>query len=121
MTTKEPVAWILDCPPECDEFLNHDERSTIIFDREQLSWEEYDGWKITPLFTHPAHDDTALLRLALEALDDSVGLVVNDALQAEELYGRYPTRQARVAGMKKIADDHQAAITALRERLGEKV
>ena len=65
-------------------------------------------------------DDTALLRMALESLDDSVGLVVNDASQAEELYGRYPTRQARIAEMKKIADDHQAAITALRERLGEK-
>ena len=45
-----------------------------------------------PLFTHPAHDDTALLRQALEGY--------------ESIYGRKPER------IEKI-------ITALRERLGE--
>ena len=50
------------------------------------------GWTITPLFTHPAHDDTALLREALEGY--------------ESMYGRKPER------IEKI-------ITALRERLGE--
>ena len=51
------------------------------------------GWTITPLYTHPAHDDTALLRQALEAFEN-------------------------VAGKGKLCN---AAITALRERLGEKV
>ena len=49
------------------------------------------GWTITPLFTHPAHDDTALLRQALEAFEN-------------------------VAGKGKLCN---AAIAALRERLGE--
>lgn len=62
---------------------------------------------------------TKALQLALEALENSVGLVINEALLAEELYGRYPTRQARVAGMKKIADDHQAAIAAIKEALAQ--
>ena len=42
-----------------------------------------------PLFTHPAHDDTALLRMALEALENMT------------------------------EGPRQRAITALRERLGE--
>ena len=108
--------------------ITKEEGKQILGVLEKFRWEY--GWTsnddasylfLQSKLSEPAHDDTALLRQALEALDDSVGLVVNDALQAEELYGRYPTRQARVAGMKKIADDHQAAITALRERLGEKV
>ena len=52
------------------------------------------GWTITPLFTHPAHDDTALLRKALEALKQ----IDYDSTEDGAL---------------------NQVITALRERLGE--
>lgn len=50
---------------------------------------------------------------ALEALENSVDLVREDAYEAERLYGRYPTRQGKVGGLKILADDHEKAITAL--------
>ncbi len=59
------------------------------------------------------------MKLALEALENSVDLVREDAYQAEKLYGNYPTRQGKVAGLKVLADDHEKAITALREALVE--
>ena len=57
------------------------------------------------------------MKLALEALENSVDLVREDAYQAEKLYGNYPTRQGKVAGLKVLADDHEKAISALREAL----
>ena len=60
-----------------------------------------------------------ILTLALEALENSVDLVREDAYEAEKLYGRYPTRQGKVAGLKVLADDHEKAIIALREALAE--
>jgi hypothetical protein len=57
------------------------------------------------------------LKLALEALENSVDLVRQDAYNAEQLYGKYPSRQARVQGLKVLADDHEKAITAIRARL----
>jgi hypothetical protein len=60
--------------------------------------------------------DTAL-RLALEALENSVDLVREDAYNAEELYGNYLTRQGKVRGLKVLADDHEKAITAIKESL----
>jgi hypothetical protein len=60
-----------------------------------------------------------VLKLALEALENSVDLVVEDAYNAEKLYGNYPTRQGKVGGLKILADQHKEAITALKERLAQ--
>jgi hypothetical protein len=57
------------------------------------------------------------LKLALEALENSVDLVREDAYEAEKLYGNYPTRQGKVAGLKVLADDHEKAITAIKQAL----
>ena len=59
------------------------------------------------------------MKLALEALENSVDLVREDAYEAKKLYGNYPTRQGKVNGLKVLADDHEKAITALREALAE--
>ena len=56
---------------------------------------------------------------ALEALENSVDLVREDADEAIKLYGRYPTRQGKVIGLKVLADDHEKAITALKTALAE--
>jgi hypothetical protein len=63
--------------------------------------------------------DRQLLQQALEALENSVDKVCEDAYQAEKLYGNYPTRQGKVKGLKVLADDHEKAIIALRERLAQ--
>jgi hypothetical protein len=55
------------------------------------------------------------LDLALEALENSVDLVREDAYNAEKLYGNYPTRQGKVRGLKALADDHEKAITAIKQ------
>jgi hypothetical protein len=60
-----------------------------------------------------------LMEQALDALENSVDLVREDAYNAEELYGKYPTRQGKVGGLKVLADDHEKAITALRDRLAQ--
>jgi hypothetical protein len=57
------------------------------------------------------------MKLALEALENSVDLVREDAYQAEKLYGNYPTRQGKVNGLKVLADDHEKAIIALQKAL----
>jgi len=59
------------------------------------------------------------LRLALEALENSVDLVREDAYNAEQLYGNYPARQGKVRGLKVLADDHEKAITAIKEALAQ--
>jgi hypothetical protein len=53
--------------------------------------------------------------LALKALENSVDLVREDAYNAEKLYGNYPSRQGKVAGLKVLADDHEKAITAIKQ------
>ena len=63
--------------------------------------------------------DRELMQQALDALENSVDLVREDAYQAEKLYGNYPTRQGKVNGLKVLADDHEKAITALTERLAQ--
>jgi hypothetical protein len=63
--------------------------------------------------------DETTARRVLEALENSVDLVREDAYETEKLYGNYPTRQARVGGLKVLADDHEKAITALREALAQ--
>ena len=59
------------------------------------------------------------LKLALEALLNSVDLVVEDAYNAEQLYGNYPTRQGKVGGLKVLAEQHKQAITAIKEALAQ--
>jgi hypothetical protein len=62
-----------------------------------------------------------VLKLALEALQNSVDLVREDAYNAEKLYGNYPTRQGKVRGLKVLADDHENAITAIKQALAAPV
>ncbi len=64
-------------------------------------------------------DIRGVLKLALEALENSVDLVVEDAYNAEQLYGNYPTRQGKVGGLKILADQHKEAITAIKEALAQ--
>ena len=87
-------------------------------DAEPVAWRrpsKYGGWAYedgitsfehdpssVPLYEHPAHDDTALLRMALEALNNSTPVL-----------GDYQDENA------EAQQKHIAAITALRERLGE--
>lgn len=52
---------------------------------------------------HPTHDDTALLRQAMEDLEDSNGVIV-----------------AVKHGLNPQVKQNETTITALRERLGEK-
>ena len=60
------------------------------------------------------------LNLALEALENSVDLVREDAYNAEELYGNHQARQGKVRGLKVLADDHEKAITAIKAALEAK-
>ncbi len=59
------------------------------------------------------------MKLALEALEESLGYVEEEAENAQRLYGQYPTRQARIQGLKDDVRKHMHAITALREALAE--
>jgi len=59
------------------------------------------------------------MKLALEALENSVDLVSHEARNAEELYGKYPSRLARIQGLVAFEVAHEKAITALREALAE--
>ena len=59
------------------------------------------------------------MTLALEALEESLGYVEEEAENAQRLYGQYPTRQARIQGLKDDVRKHMKAITALREALAE--
>ena len=95
MTTKEPVAWIA----------KQEDGGLLLWDASYKSIQEgYDlGFnknsrrlKYYPLYTHPANDDTALLRQALEALEKVA----------------YPPYATSSHPIEKV-------ITALRERLGE--
>ena len=67
------------------------------------SVEEYgNNFEIVETFLRVAHDDTALLRMALDAL--------------KELWDNFGV----VCPSADLIDQYEAAITALRERLGEK-
>ncbi len=59
------------------------------------------------------------MKLALEALEESLGYVEEEAENAQRLYGQYPTRQARIQGLKDDVRKHMHAITALREALAD--
>lgn len=61
--------------------------------------------------------DQDAMKLALEALENSIDLVEEDYANAVNLYGKYPSRAQRLIGMETMRDDHLKAITALREAL----
>jgi hypothetical protein len=61
--------------------------------------------------------DKQLLEQALACLEESYSYVEEDAENAERLYGKYPTRQARIQGLKDEARKHWDVITAIRARL----
>ena len=66
MTTKDPVAWI--AKQEDGGLLLWDASYKHIQEGYDLGFNKSKRIKYYPLYTHPAHDDTALLRMALEAL-----------------------------------------------------
>jgi len=55
----------------------------------------------------------------VEALENSVDLVIEDAYHAEQIYANVPTRQTRVGGLKLLAEEHQKAIQAGRQAIAE--
>jgi hypothetical protein len=61
------------------------------------------------------------LKLALEALENSIDLVSQEARNAEELYGKYPTRLARIQGLVALEVAHEKAITAIKQALAAPV
>ncbi|MCF8156696.1 MAG: hypothetical protein K9K35_11875 [Rhodoferax sp.] len=69
-----------------------------------------------PLYTSPP-DHTKAMRLALEALNNSIDLVWEEYTEAERNYGDYPTRRARLDGMKAMAQQHTDAIAAIKGAL----
>ena len=62
---------------------------------------------------------TEAMKLALEALENSIDLVSNEAREAEKMYANVPMRLARVQGLVALEVAHEKAITALREALAE--
>ncbi len=67
-----------------------------------------------------AHDDTALLWQALEALDDAQGHIEAELNDRMDLYKGYPNLAYKYESEQRSLQQNQEAITALRERLGEK-
>jgi hypothetical protein len=67
------------------------------------------------------HTKDEALKLALEALEESVDLVREDYENAKKLYGNYPSRQARLLGMEDGLLKHEAAITAIKQALAAPV
>jgi hypothetical protein len=61
------------------------------------------------------HTKDEALKLALDALEESVDLVREDYENAKKLYGNYPSRQARLLGMEDGLLKHEAAITAIKQ------
>ena len=100
MTTKEPVAYLAwrDGQPSWDE--------DCVCQDAVYPVDEDDDRTSMPVYTHPAHDDTALLRQALGQLE----------CNTENM------RKGMSKSIQKLcARENTEAITALRERLGEKV
>jgi hypothetical protein len=63
--------------------------------------------------------DEDVVKLALEALKNSVDLVSNDAREAEKMYANVPTRLARVQGLVALEVAHEKAINALQKLLAD--
>ena len=68
MTTKDPVAWI--AKQEDGGLLLWDASYKHIQEGYDLGFNKSKRIKYYPLYLHPAHDDIALLRQALEALEN---------------------------------------------------
>ena len=99
----EPVAWI--AKQEDGGLLLWDASYKLIQEGYDLGFNKNSRrLKYYPLYTHPAHDDTALLRQALEALGTC-------RIMGADADGNY-TKEIT----PKVI---QTAITALHERLGE--
>jgi hypothetical protein len=60
-------------------------------------------------------DEELAMDLALEALENSVDLVSNEAREAEKMYANVPTRLARVQGLVALEVAHEKAITAIKQ------
>ena len=60
-----------------------------------------------------------VLKLALDALENSIDLVSNDAKEAELLYGKYQSRLAKVKGLVALEVAHGKAIAAIKEALAQ--
>jgi hypothetical protein len=63
--------------------------------------------------------DKEAMKQALEALENSIDLVSNEAREAEKMYANVPTRLARVQGLVALEVAHEKAIAALKERLAQ--
>jgi hypothetical protein len=57
------------------------------------------------------------MKQALEALENSVDLVQHEYTDAVELYGKYPTRAAKIDGLLALQKAHEDSITALRQAI----
>ena len=60
-----------------------------------------------------------VMQQALEALENSVDLVINEARDAEKMYANVPTKIARVRGIADLVVAHVAVITAIKEALAQ--
>jgi hypothetical protein len=61
----------------------------------------------------------AALKLALDALENSVDLVFEAHTEAVRRYGDYPSRKGKIDGLKVLADAHQGAIDAIKAALAQ--
>ena len=57
------------------------------------------------------------MKQAVEALENSVDLVQHEYTDAVELYGKYPTRAAKIDGLLALQKAHEDSITALRQAI----
>lgn len=59
------------------------------------------------------------LKLALEALENSVDLVQHEYEDAVHLYSNYPTRAGKISGLLALLRAHEDSITAIKEALAQ--
>ena len=60
-----------------------------------------------------------LLRQALEALENSVDYAEGELTERTRMWSNLPSRAKHLTGLKELADAHVAAITAIKQHLGE--
>ena len=87
------------------------ERLTKCLKKANSNHEEFE--RLWYLATDKSDSQKASMRLALEALSNSVDLVWEEYTEAERSYGNYTTRRAKLDGMKAMAQQHTDAIAAL--------
>ena len=105
-TPVEPYAYCVYFPSE--------QRQEFCQDLDELGEDltNLEDHEITKLYTS-LPDHAKVMRLALEALNNSVDLVWEEYTEAERNYDNYPTRRTRLDGMKAMAQQHTDAIAAL--------